>query len=126
VTARIRRAVYLALGILFAGIGLIGAFVPLLPTVPLLLLAVWCFARSSERLHAWLYHHPTYGKSIRNWDAHGVISRKAKIAACVAMAVSMGIMLIVTDLEPWLYLVIAATLTAVAIWMWRRPEAPPY
>lgn len=126
VTARIGRALYLFLGILFTAIGLIGAFLPLLPTVPLLILALWCFARSSERLHRWLYQHPRYGAAIRNWDAHGVISRKAKIAACLAMAASMFVMLLVTSLAPWIYAIIAATLLSVAVWMWTRPETPPY
>lgn len=120
-----RRVVYLCLGLVFTAIGLVGAFVPLLPTVPLLLLALWCFARSSRRLHDWLYTHPKYGEPIRAWDAHGVVPRRAKIAACSMMAVSMGIMLAVTDLPALLYGVIAATLLAVGIWISTRPSAPP-
>lgn len=125
-TARFKRALYFFLGVLFTAMGFVGAFLPLLPTVPLLLLALWCFARSSERLHGWLYHHPKYGEAIRNWDAYGVISRKAKIAACSAMAVSMIVMLIATSLTPWIYAIIAATLLSVAAWMWTRPETPPH
>lgn len=119
------RIVYLALGLTFTAIGFVGAFVPLLPTVPLLLLALWCFARSSERLHNWLYSHPKYGPPIQAWDAHGVVPRRAKIAACSMMALSMGIMLWVTDLAVWLYLVIATVLTAVGVWISTRPSAPP-
>jgi uncharacterized membrane protein YbaN (DUF454 family) len=119
------RIVYLGLGLLFTAIGFVGAFVPLLPTVPLLLLALWCFARSSQRLHDWLYTHPKYGPPIRAWDAHGVVPRRAKIAACSMMALSMVVMLAVTDLTVWLYLVIAAILTAVGAWISTRPSAPP-
>jgi len=119
------RIVYLCLGGFFTALGFIGAFVPLLPTVPLLLLAVWCFARSSERFHDWLYHHPKYGPHIQAWDRDGVIPKNAKIAACTMMTLSMCIMLAVTDLAPWHYAAIACTLFAVAVWVTTRPSVVP-
>ena len=55
------RVIWAALGILCVGIGLLGVVLPLLPTVPFMLLAAFFFARSSERLHVWLITHPTFG-----------------------------------------------------------------
>ena len=56
-------------GALSAGIGLIGIVVPLLPTTPLMILAAACFARSSPRLHDWLWNHRVFGPAIRDWRA---------------------------------------------------------
>lgn len=119
------RYVYFALGSLFTGLGFVGAFLPLLPTVPFLLLAVWCYARSSQRLHDWLYHHPTYGPPIRAWDTHRAIPPRAKIASCTMMTLSMAIMLWVTDLSPWAYAGIAAVLLTVGVWIATRPGVIP-
>ena len=119
------RLIYLLLGLLFTGLGLVGAFLPLLPTVPFLLLAVWCFARSSQRLHTWLYTHPRWGPPIVHWDKYGVVPIRAKILSCSMMSFSMVLMLLTTDLAPWHYASIAAFLTAVGVWIVTRPSHPP-
>ena len=66
-TPRLMRGVYLALGIGFVALGFIGAFLPVLPTTPFLVLAAACFARSSPRLENWLLQHPQFGPLLRNW-----------------------------------------------------------
>ena len=119
------RIVYLLIGCLFVGLGFIGAFRPVLPTVPFLLLALWCFARSSQRFHDWLYHHPRFGPPLREWDQHGVIPVRAKILSTAMMAVSMAIMLAVTDLSAWAYGGIAAVLICVSLYILSRPGRPP-
>ena len=81
----VRVALWRAGGMLALGLGLIGVPLPLLPTTPFLLLAVFCFARSSPRLHDWLVHHPRFGPPIRNWRENGAISRKNKTFAMIAM-----------------------------------------
>jgi uncharacterized protein len=119
------RIVYFLIGCVFVGLGFIGAFLPLLPTVPFLLLALWCFARSSQRFHDWLYHHPRFGPPLREWDQHGVIPVRAKILSTAMMAVSMAIMLAVTDLSAWAYGGIAAVLLCVSLYILSRPGRPP-
>ena len=76
-----RRMLWRAAGAISLGLGLIGVPLPLLPTTPFLLLAAFCFGRSSPRLHAWLVEHPRLGPPIRDWQDHGAISRKAKFMA---------------------------------------------
>lgn len=69
-------------------LGLIGVFLPLLPTVPFVLLAAWCFARSSPRLEHWLLEHKRYGPHIRAWRTSRSISRSGEYAVWIAFAVS--------------------------------------
>lgn len=82
------RPLYLALGLLCVSLGVVGAFMPLLPTVPFMLLAAFCFARSSPRLEQRLLNHAVFGPHIRAWRESRTVSRTAKRAAWSAFAVS--------------------------------------
>lgn len=116
----IRRAAWLAGGVLSLALGAIGAVLPLLPTVPFVILAAFCFARSSPRLEARLTNHPRFGPHILAWREKGAISRKGKRAALAAFAVSTVIAFIFAPMPAPLI-----TLTAAAIlgtWIWTRPE----
>jgi len=86
----IQRPILMALGLLFVGVAVLGMFLPVLPTTPLLLLALACFARSSERLHAWLLSHRTFGPVMRNWHETRSMPRRAKISAVISIAVVGG------------------------------------
>jgi uncharacterized protein len=116
------QLIWLLIGLISLGLGIIGIFLPLLPTVPFLLLATFCFARSSERLHGWLLSHPKLGPPIENWSRSGAISRRAKYAATASIAVTFGISLVL-GLRPWILLVQALTLICVSLFIWTRPEA---
>ena len=82
---------WLGFGWLCVGLGAIGAFLPLLPTVPFLLLAAFCFARSSERVHQWLLNHPRFGPPIADWRRNGAIRRRVKWLATASILVSFAI-----------------------------------
>ncbi|WP_138466262.1 YbaN family protein [Poseidonocella sp. HB161398] len=115
------RAIWFTFGIISLGLGMLGIPLPLLPTVPFLLLATFCFARSSPRLHNWLITHPTYGRSIRDWNEKGAISLRAKRLATVTVAASFGISLALS--VPLRALAIqAVTLGLVLIFIWTRPS----
>lgn len=116
-----KRHFFLVSGWASLGLGAIGAFLPLLPTVPFVILAAFCFARSSPRLEAWLVTHPQFGHHIVAWREKGAISRKGKIAASVAFAISIVLAAIFSP-WPWVMApVIAAVVTGS--WIWTRPEA---
>lgn len=85
------RPAYLAAGLLALGLGVIGIFVPLLPTVPFLLVAAWCFARSSLRLHRWLLGHPRLGPMIAPFQGGSGMPRRAKVTLLVTMAVLFAV-----------------------------------
>lgn len=84
------RLVYVAAGHACAALGIVGAFVPILPTTPLLLLAVYFYSRSSHRLRDWLVHHPRFGGPIRDWHERGVVRPAAKLSAIAALSLSIG------------------------------------
>ena len=82
------KPLLIILGILFVALAVIGIFLPVLPTTPLLLLALACFARSSEKLHDWLLSHKTLGPPIRQWHETKSIPIKVKIIAIITIFVS--------------------------------------
>ncbi|HQS96300.1 MAG TPA: YbaN family protein, partial [Novosphingobium sp.] len=71
-----RRQLYLAGGLISVALGTLGVFLPLLPTVPFLLLATFCFARSNPVWEQRLLDHPRYGPPLRQWRERRAISRK--------------------------------------------------
>lgn len=113
---------FLALGSL--ALGIIGAFLPILPTVPFILLAAWAAAKSSPRLLAWLESHGEFGKYIRDWRLGGVVSRKAKWAATIMMSFSAVIILFVVS-KIWAQVFSIGTMAGVGFWLWQRPEELP-
>lgn len=86
----LQRRVYLALGFVALSLGIIGIPMPVLPTTPFILLAAWCFARSSERWHQWLLSNETFGAVISNWEERRCISLQTKIVAISSMVVLGG------------------------------------
>jgi len=103
------------------GIGLIGIFVPGLPTVPFVLLSAFAAARGSERLHAWLLAHRQFGPLIRDWERDGAVSRRAKRLAIGMMALCAVVMFL-TAPRWWMAAIGTTIMGIVAIWRWRRPE----
>jgi uncharacterized membrane protein YbaN (DUF454 family) len=67
------------------GVGIVGIFVPGLPTTVFVLISAWAASHGSERLHRWLLDHPRFGPAIRDWQAHGAVSRKGKWMASLTM-----------------------------------------
>lgn len=117
------RALWLAAGLVLVGIGVVGIFVPLLPTTDFLILALPCFARSSPRLERWLLEHPRFGPGLKAWRREGAVSWRAKLLACSGMG--LGFALFVWRARPGFLsgAVVAGILLACAIWMLRRPTA---
>ena len=85
----------MVLGTLFLALGIFGTFLPLVPAIPFFLLAAWCYAKSSPRLHRWLLQRPLIGNVIRKWHRDGGISCKTKIAVIACIWISTGISLLV-------------------------------
>jgi len=110
------------LGVTLMAVGFVGIFVPLLPTMDFLLLALPCFARSSPRLETWLLNHPRFGPGLRAWRAQRAVPRRAKIAACVGMTVGFGLFWFHVRPSPLLSVAVVAFMLFWAIWIVRRPK----
>ncbi|MGO4315917.1 YbaN family protein [Agrobacterium tumefaciens] len=117
------RLLYLCLGWLMVATGIVGAFLPVLPTTPFLLLALWCFSRSSPKLEAWLLTHPRFGPSLRQWRERGAIARKAKIAALSAMCASYAAFWSLSDPPALRAAIVAAVMLGSALFIVTRPES---
>lgn len=114
------RHLWTGAGLAFVAIGTVGAFLPLLPTVPFLLLAAFCFAKGNPAWEQRLLDHPKYGPALRQWRERRAISRRAKKAALIAMAISVGITALIAG-WPWV-LVPAAVMAISGTWIWTRAE----
>ena len=117
------RLVWIGLGLLAVGLGVVGLLLPLLPTTPFMLLAAACFAKSSPRLHDWLVNHRVFGPAIADWRDHRAIRPKAKRMALVAMSAAFGLSLFL-GLPVRVLAVQAVVLVVMGSWIWTRPDGP--
>lgn len=117
------RIGWLALGCLCAGLGIIGAVVPLMPTTIFLILATGCFARSSPRLERWLLGHPRFIATLTAWQAERAIGPRAKAAACSGMV--LGFALFWIGARPGLLMasIVAGVMAGCAAYILSRPTS---
>ncbi|WP_420568969.1 YbaN family protein [Thalassovita sp.] len=116
------RIIWAILGLLSMAIGVVGIVLPLVPTVPLMILAAFFFAKSSERLHNWLITHPQFGPSIQDWNEHGAIHPKGKRIATLSIVI-VFLISVLLGLRPMILIIQGVTLTAVLIFIWTRPNS---
>lgn len=102
-------------------LGLVGLFVPGLPTVPFLLLAAWASGKGWPALEAWLLAHPRHGPAIRRWREHRAVPRRAKWFASATMLAS-ALLIGLSSAHAGAKFAMVGLLAAVALWLWRRPE----
>lgn len=119
--SRVRRWLWLCLAYASLALGVIGIFLPGLPTTPFVLLSAYAAARGSDRLHAWLLSHRLYGPMIRDWQASGAVSRKAKVWAIGTMSLC-AVIFFLTAPRWWMAAIGTAIMAIVGTWLWLRPE----
>ena len=110
-----------ALALVCVVLGLIGIFLPGLPTVPFLLVAAWAGGHGWPRLEAWLLAHPRHGPHIRRWRDHRAVPRRAKWFASATMVAST-LLIALSGAPLALKIGLPLLMSAVAWWLWRRPE----
>ena len=108
-------------GLISLILGVIGIFLPLLPTTPFVLLAAFCFSKGSTRLHDWLIHQPAFGPLILDWEQHGSISRSAKISASVSMVALFSITFFIVNVGLAVKGVMSLIGLGVLGFIWTRP-----
>jgi uncharacterized protein len=111
------------LAVLCIALGVIGVVLPVMPTVPFLLVAAWAGSKGWPALEAWLLAHPAFGPQIRQWREHRAVSRRVKIVACTMMAGSATMLwfMPLPDLMRW---VLYASFALIGLWLCLRPEPP--
>ncbi|TDO98995.1 YbaN family protein [Marinomonas balearica] len=115
-----KRILYIILGWLSLIIGIIGIFLPLLPTTPLVLLAAWCFSRSSTRFHNWLINHKYFGPIVRDWQSGEGIPKKVRNRALLVMWLGMSLSMLIV----WRFWATVGLITigvCVSLYMLRMP-----
>ncbi len=116
----LRFLVFLA-GCLFTVIGVIGLILPGLPGTVFLILAAWCFARSSPRFEWWLLHHPRLGPPVKTWRERGAIAPRIKAIAIGSMALSWGLVWLTAP--PIAIALSGIAIAASALYVGTRPGA---
>jgi hypothetical protein len=115
------RYAYLIVGATSLLLGGIGIFLPLLPTVPFVILAAFCFARSNPAWERRLLEHPRFGGHIRAWRTRGAISRRGKLLGIASLTASAVAGLMLLD-APTAYIPAAVALIS-GTWIATRPDS---
>jgi len=117
----IKKYAYIALGLFCVGMAYIGFIVPGIPFSIFLVIAAWAFAKSSPRLHTWLYNHPWFGSFLTNWTEKRVFPQKGKYAMVLVMSSSLAFLYFSTgNIKAALWS--GGFMALVAIWAWRYPS----
>jgi len=116
----IKKYAYIALGLFCVGMAYVGFVVPGIPFSIFLVIAAWAFAKSSPRLHNWLYTHPWFGEFLTNWTQKKVFPTKGKYLMILVMASSLAFLWFSTgNIKAVLWS--GGFMALVAIWAWRYP-----
>lgn len=113
---RTRRVVFIGLGGVFVGLGILGAYLPVMPTTPFLLVASFFFARSSPRLNRWLVRSPLFGPFLRDWQQHRGVRLHVKALAVAVMTTAVTASIIWGQL-PWPIIALVLLLAGVGLWV---------
>lgn len=120
---RWQRVLWLLAGGLALLTGIVGIFLPLLPTTPFVLLAAFCFSRGSQRCETWLLQHPRFGPMVRDWRASRAVPLRAKQLATLMM--TLGSAWAWWAMPPGIRWLPALLCAGVAAWLWSLPTARP-
>lgn len=112
---------FVCCGHLSLAIGVIGIFLPILPTTPFVLLACGCYAKGSERFHVALLRNKWFGPLIKDWHEHKTISIRAKAIAILMIAANIMLAIVVVPLLP-VKIILGVLGIVVALYIFTRPS----
>jgi len=115
------KFIYNTIGGISLAVGVVGAFLPLLPSTCFILLATWAFAKSSPTFHDWLYYKSPFSQSIQDWHEHRVIPLKVKWIATISIIASYGIVFIVLD-NVYVLAGLATGMVVLLIYLYSKPS----
>lgn len=119
------RLMLIAAGLICVGLGALGILLPGLPTTPFLLLAAYCFARSSEHFHNWLLNHRWFGSYVRNFESGRGMTRPAKATTLLVMWLSFGFTIVLFVPVVWGQVSMFLLAVTVSVYIMRLPTPAP-
>jgi uncharacterized membrane protein YbaN (DUF454 family) len=119
---KLSKALWFATGILSIGVAFIGVVVPGIPWSTPTVIAAYCFARSSDRMHSWLYNHPRFGPFLVGWQEKRIFPQRLKYLMLVTMLSTVLITWIATG-NDYAALWTGGFMILVAVWAWRYPSS---
>jgi uncharacterized membrane protein YbaN (DUF454 family) len=125
VVKALRRPLLLGAGWVCVGMGIIGIVLPLIPTTPFLLVALWAFSRSSPEMAERIRSHPIAGAYVRDWEQAGVIPLGAKIIAVTMMVAMLGYLQFGLGAPAWAVIAAGLAMACAAAYIVTRPSRPP-
>ncbi|WP_423459206.1 YbaN family protein [Ottowia sp. VDI28] len=119
---RFAMLLWRALAIAAVGLAIVGTVLPVLPTVPFLLVAAWAAGKGWPAFERWLLDHAHFGPPIRRWRENGAVPRRAKWASTLMMAGSAIGLQFFAHIPLWTRIGVPVVMGCVAVWLWMRPE----
>ena len=119
------KPLYFSLAWLFFAIGILAILVPVIPTTPFMILALWAFSKSSERFHHWLYHHRLFGPPLQHWHQDRVIPMVAKIFAIFFMLVSFLYLTLYSGINSWIIVSAGIFILIAVVYILSKPSRVP-
>jgi uncharacterized protein len=123
----IRKAILIFTGTVCVGLGVLGMFLPLMPTTVFLLMAAYCYSRSSDKFHNWLINNRWFGSYIKNYRAKKGITLRQKVTTLITLWVSIALSIWLVNARFWATIILAAVALGVTVHiLWlktHRPEA---
>jgi uncharacterized membrane protein YbaN (DUF454 family) len=116
------KALWFTAGIFFIGLAFVGVIIPGIPWSTPTVIAAYCFARSSERMHRWLYNHPRFGPFLLGWQEKRIFPQRLKYLMILTMTTTVAITWLATG-NTAAALWTAGFMILVAVWAWRYPSS---
>jgi uncharacterized membrane protein YbaN (DUF454 family) len=121
ITSSVKKGIYLIIGTLALGAGIIGVFLPVIPTTPLILLSAWCFFRSNSKIYQWVISNEKFGPTIENFQEGNGVTVKTKIRAIVMMWLTISVSVYIFIRNIYLIGFLYLMAVSVSIYLYKLP-----
>jgi len=119
---KIKKSVFISLGVFFVALGIIGAFLPILPTTPFLILALFFFAESSPKFHKMLLNNRYFGEDLQRWERDKTIQRTTKVKATTLIVISFALSIFLVHPTIQLQILLVAIALILLAFLWSIKE----
>ena len=121
ITSSLKKGIYLIVGTISLAAGIVGIFLPVLPTTPFILLSAWCFFRSSSKIYNWVISNERFGPTVENYQEGRGITKPTKVKAIVMMWLTITASIYLTIRNMYLIALLYLIAIGVTIYLYRLP-----